>query len=99
MSMTLAATDKIALYEAMVQKDPDNTLIQLNLYDLHHQAGNFEEAAAGFMALLADEQYGRTARSNLAKVRLSQSEFEDAEWLFNELVEAGETDPALFHNQ
>jgi tetratricopeptide (TPR) repeat protein len=91
-------SDKIALYESMLQADPNNTLIKLNLYDLYHRAGEFEKAADGFASCLEDPEHGATARSNLGKVRLSQQDFPAAESLFQELIDAGDRDAALFHN-
>jgi tetratricopeptide (TPR) repeat protein len=92
------ATDKIALYEAMLEADPANTLIRLNLYDLYHRSGRFDEAAAGFEACADDPEYGRTARGNLAKVRLSQGECAAAESLLEALLDEDGQDPALLYN-
>jgi len=91
-------SDKIALYESMLEADPANALIKLNLYDLYHRAGELDKAAEGFNKCLDDPDHGPTARSNLAKVRLSQQDFPAAEALLQELIDAGDTDAALFHN-
>jgi tetratricopeptide (TPR) repeat protein len=92
------ADEKIALYESMLEADPDNTLIKLNLYDLYHRAGRFDDAIAGFEGCLEDPAFGDTAKGQLAQVRLSQGDYEAAESLLGELISAGQNDAALHHN-
>ena len=88
----------IARYEAFLLEDPGNTLIRLNLGQLHHRAGQFENAEACFARCLEDEAYRNVAQGHLAKVRLSQGRLEEAEGLFKTLIASGDGDPALFHN-
>lgn len=96
--MNAQADDKIALYESMLEADPANTLIKLNLYDLYHRAGRFDDAASGFESCLEDPALGHTAKGQLAQVRLSQGDFGAAETLLEELIGAGQNDAALHHN-
>jgi len=96
--MSTPDAEKIALYQSMAASDPGNVLLKLNLYDLYHRAGQFDEAAAGFAELLDDEEYKAVARNNLAQVRLSQQQFDEAESLLRELIDEGDQSPALYHN-
>lgn len=90
--------EAIARYEAYLAADPDNTLLRLNLGDLHHRAGHFEPADACFTACLDDAAYRNVAQGHLGQLRLSQNRLEEAEALFRALIEAGDADPALQHN-
>lgn len=88
----------IGRYEAFLRDDPDNTLIRLNLGDLYHRAGQFDQAEACFAKCMDDDAYRAVAMGNLAKLRLSQSRLDEAETLFKEILASGDEDPALWHN-
>lgn len=88
----------ITRYRAYLAADPGNVLLRLNLGDLLHRAGRFDEAEACFTACSDDPTYGRAARGHLAKLRLSQNRLAEAEVLLRALIDGGDGDPVLQHN-
>ena len=92
------SVDSIRRYEQYAKVDPKNVSLQLQLGDLYHQAGRFDDALAAFARCLEIEPGNVQARSRTASVMISQHRFADAESVLSELVAAGDTDPALQHN-
>jgi tetratricopeptide (TPR) repeat protein len=88
----------IARYEEFLRSDPGNTLLRLNLGDLCHRAGRFEQAQAHFEACLPDAVYRATAQAHLGKLKLSQNLPAEAQAQFETLIAAGSDDPELHHN-
>ena len=88
----------IQRYEQYAQADPGNVLLQINLGDLHHEAGHFADAIACYERCLAREPENKTARSRLASVMISQHRFQEAEKTLRGVISGGQPDPVLLHN-
>ena len=88
----------IQRYEKYAQADAGNVLLQLNLGDLYHQAGRFDDAIARYEQCISQEPHNKVARSRLASVMISQHRFADAEKALRDVMASGESDAALIHN-
>jgi tetratricopeptide (TPR) repeat protein len=90
--------DKIRRFEAYIKADPENELIWINLGDLYHQTGRFDEAVACFEKCLTFDQGNMIARGRLANVLISQHRFGEAEEIIRGIVQQTGEDNALLHN-
>jgi Flp pilus assembly protein TadD len=97
MQLANSQLDSIQRYEQYARIDPQNTSLQLQLGDLYHQAGRFDEALACYNRCLALKPNDPQAQSRAASVMISQHQFAEAEKLLAPLT-AADTDPALQHN-
>lgn len=88
----------IERYEKFVEFDAGNHLLWLSLGDLYHQAARLDKAAACFERCLELDPAHAPARSRLASVLISEHRFAEAEQSLRQMIDAGETDAALFHN-
>lgn len=90
--------DKIRRFESYVKADPENELIWIDLGDLYHQTGRFDEAVACFEKCLTFDQGNMIARGRLANVLISQHRFGEAEEIIRSIVQQTGEDNALLHN-
>lgn len=88
----------IERHEQYVKVDSNNALLWVNLGDLYHQAGRFEEAIASYERCLIQKPDHAPARSRIASVMISQHRFADAEKVLREIIQQGGSDGALLHN-
>ena len=88
----------ISRYESYVRVDPGNALLWVNLGELYHQTSRYDEAAACFERCVLDHPEFASARSGLASVMLSRSQFPEAERLLRGLLVDKPDDPALLFN-
>lgn len=88
----------IGRFESYLKADPDNQLLLLELGELHHRLSDFVQALDCFRQALALSPGLPAARSAIARVLLSQQQFEAAERELKQLVDEGDRDPALLHN-
>jgi tetratricopeptide (TPR) repeat protein len=90
--------DAIARFESYLQADPANALLWVEVGDLYHRSGRFDEAIACFEKALMATPGLAPARSRIASVLISLHRFSEAETLLRQLVEEGDHAPALLHN-
>ncbi|MFT5335769.1 MAG: Flp pilus assembly protein TadD [Halioglobus sp.] len=89
---------EIAKYTDFLQQDLDNQFLLAKLGDLHHRAGQFDEAQHYFDKLLLADPEHSPAKSGLAAVCISRHDFEQAEQLFLSMGDLLDASPALQHN-
>lgn len=94
MDASQAIQAKIARFASFLQADPENRNLLLDLGDLYHQAGQFEEALRCFSQLASLEPAMTVAQSRLANVYLSLHRFDEAAALLAELVKGDAADAA-----
>lgn len=87
----------IARFESYLQVDPVNAPLWLELSELYHRSGRFEEAIGCCEKALVATPDCAPARSSLASVLISLHRFSEAEVLLRKLVESDRA-PALLHN-
>lgn len=91
-------TSVIERYESYVRADPGNPLLWMNLGDLYHKSGRFDEAIACFERCLHDHPEYVSARSRIASVMISQHRFADAEQVLRHVLHESPQDPNLLFN-
>lgn len=91
-------TAAIERYESYVRADPGNPLLWINLGDLYHRVGRFEEAIACFERCLHDHPQYVSARSRIGSVMISQHRFTEAERVFREVLNGAPEDANLLFN-
>jgi tetratricopeptide (TPR) repeat protein len=99
--MNAKVTEKeqaIGRCEAYLRHDPKNPVLLTMLGDLYHQAGRFDEALAHHQKCLADNPTHTLAFGRIANVQISQHRFHEAEQTLRQILDVGESDPALLHN-
>jgi tetratricopeptide (TPR) repeat protein len=93
-----AIQENIGRYEQYAKSDPQNVSLLLQLGDLYHQAGRFDDAFACFERCLALEPGNARASGRKGLVMISQHRFADAEAILAKAANEGDRDPALLHN-
>jgi len=89
----------ITRFRGYLELDPANPRLWINLGDLHHQAGNWDEAVTCYETSLRHFPDNPIAQARLAEVMISRHQFADAQALLTRLVEkATKPEPALLHN-
>jgi len=89
---------KISQFAAFLQADPDNPALLLELGQLYHQAGHFDDALAYLVRLIELDPGSVAAQSRIAAVYLSQHRFAEAGVLLQRLADGGDRSTALQHN-
>lgn len=89
---------QIARFERYVELDPHNATLWVGFGDVLHRAGLFDRAEQAFHRARQLEPASAIAPARLAAVEMSRGNFASAEHMLNELVEAGEQDPAVRFN-
>lgn len=90
--------EAIHRFESYIQADPQNSLLRINLGDLYHEAGRFDDAIACYEKVPLHDENNRVAHGRVANVMISLHRFAEAEHLLTELIQANDNDPALLHN-
>lgn len=93
-----AKEEEIRRFESYIKADPENELIWINLGDLYHETGRFDEAVACFEKCLSFDQGNMIARGRLANVLISQHRFDQAEEIIRGIIQKTGEDDALLHN-
>ena len=88
----------ITRFESYLRDDPTNTRLWIEVGDLYHQAGRFDEAQACFEKVLILDPLHSIAISRLAGVCLSQHRFAEAEQLFQNILNEDQDNASLSHN-
>ena len=92
---TIAA---IARFESYLQADPTNVRLWIEVGDLYHQSGRFNEGQACFEKVLLLDPPHSVAKSRLAGVFLSQQRFVEATRLFQDALNDNPENASLRHN-
>jgi tetratricopeptide (TPR) repeat protein len=90
--------EQILRHEGYARIDSHNLPLRMRLGDLYHQAGRLDDALDCYEACDALKPGHPAARSRAASVLISMHRFADAQSVLQELLSAGEADPALHHN-
>src|SRR5690348_13073588 len=91
-------TAAIQRYESYVRADPGNPLLWMELGDLYHKSGRFEQAIACFERCLHDHPEYVSARSRIASVMISQHRFAEAERVLRQVLNGSPQDANLLFN-
>jgi tetratricopeptide (TPR) repeat protein len=89
---------QIQRFSAFLKVDPDNRSLLLEMGELYHRAGQYDDALAYLVRLLELEPGSVVAQSRIASVYLSQHRFAEASTILQALAASGERSAALEHN-